>query len=208
MRNLSAFVNAERARGTPVYPAEEQVFSALHSTPYDQVKVVIIGQDPYHGPGQAYGLAFGVPKGVPIPPSLRNIFKELHSDLGIPPPQHGCLLHWAKQGVLLLNATLTVADSNPRSHYGKGWERFTDAVVAQLGLRKNPTVFLLWGKSAQEKIAHIHEVADNARHLILTAPHPSPLSAYQGFLGCHHFSQTNAFLKQHGIGIIEWAIPE
>jgi uracil-DNA glycosylase len=208
MQQLRIFLNAERARGVPIYPSHDQVFSSLLCTPYDQVKVVIIGQDPYHGPGQAYGLAFGVPKNVPIPPSLRNIFQELKSDLGIQPPTHGCLLSWAKQGVLLLNATLTVEDGRARSHYGKGWERFTDAIVTRLGRRKTPTVFLLWGRSAQEKIGHIHEVKDNPRHLILTAPHPSPLSAHQGFFGCRHFSKSNAFLRQHGIEPINWVIPE
>lgn len=206
MDQLAAFIKAERASGIPIYPDKGQVFAALRYTPFDHVKVVIIGQDPYHGPGQAYGLAFGVPKNVPIPPSLQNIFKELHADLGIPIPRHGCLLRWAQQGVLLLNATLTVRDSAARSHYGRGWERFTDAIVAHLGRRSSPTVFLLWGRSAQEKVIHIQEVTGNSRHLILQAPHPSPLSAYQGFFGCRHFSQANAFLEQSGVSAIDWAI--
>lgn len=203
MAQLLDFVARERSRGVSVYPPAEQVLAALRWTPYDQVKVVIIGQDPYHGPGQANGLAFGVAKGVAIPPSLRNIYQELQRDVGIPIPKHGCLQAWARQGVLLLNTTLTVEDGQPRSHDKQGWERFTDAVVAQLGLHPSPLVFLLWGKAAQLKVAGMRK---DPHHLILTAPHPSPLSAYQGFVGCRHFSQANAFLQEHGISPIDWAI--
>lgn len=203
MQQLLAFVAQERSLGKAVYPPADQMFAALRSTPYDQVKVVIIGQDPYHGPGQAVGLAFGVPKGMPIPPSLRNIYKELHSDLGVPIPRHGCLQSWAAQGVLLLNTTLTVQDGLPRSHEKKGWERFTDAIVAELALHPGPLVFLLWGNPAQAKVLGLQP---NPRHLILSAPHPSPLSAYQGFLGCRHFSQANAFLENQGVSGINWAI--
>jgi uracil-DNA glycosylase len=201
---LVAFVEQERLYNGPVYPPAELTFSAFRHTPYDKVKVVIIGQDPYHGSGQAHGLSFSVPKGVPPPPSLLNIYKELEVDLNIPRSTHGCLLSWADQGVLLLNATLTVKNGQARSHYGKGWERFTDAVVAKLGQHKAPIVFLLWGKSAQEKVAPILEVAETKRHLILTAAHPSPLSAHSGFFGCRHFSKANAFMQSHGLSPIDW----
>ncbi len=164
-----------------------------------------MGQDPYHGPGQAHGLSFSVPKGVPLPPSLQNIFKELKDDLQVPPPPHGCLIDWAKQGVLLLNATLTVRANEPKSHYGQGWEVFTDRIVQLLCLRKDPLVFLLWGKSALDKFQHI-ESGKGTDHLVLTAAHPSPLSAYSGFFGCRHFSKTNDFLKSKGKSPIDWKI--
>lgn len=201
MTRLAAFVKKARSTGAPIYPPEELEFNAFYQTPFDQVKVVIVGQDPYHGPGQAHGLCFSVPKGVPAPPSLQNIFKELESDLQLPIPSHGCLLSWAKQGVLLLNATLTVSGGAPMSHHGQGWEQFTDAVIEKLNERPNPIVFLLWGKSAQEKGKFLH-----SPHKILKAPHPSPFSAHQGFFGCRHFSQTNSFLEQIGKQPIDWKL--
>jgi uracil-DNA glycosylase len=202
MRQLESFLAEEMCQGAVVYPPFELVFNAFCQTPFDQVKAVIIGQDPYHGVGQAHGLSFSVPRGVKQPPSLQNIFKELKSDLGIEPPVHGCLLDWAKQGVLLLNSTLTVRASEPKSHHGKGWEKFTDRVVQLLCARKEPLVFLLWGKSAAEKVEHF----STSYHLVLTAPHPSPYSAHSGFLGCRHFSKANEFLVQHGQMPIDWRI--
>ncbi|MEN9654013.1 MAG: uracil-DNA glycosylase [Chlamydiota bacterium] len=206
MARLQEFLGQEQASDAVVYPPFGQIFEALCLTPFDEVKVVIMGQDPYHGPGQAHGLAFSVPPGVPIPPSLQNIFKELKSDLGVVPPNHGCLEGWAKQGVLLLNATLTVREGQPKSHYGQGWEVFTDAVVRLLCQKQDPIVFLLWGKSALEKFQHIHDPAQPARHLVLTAPHPSPLSAYNGFFGCRHFSKTNEFLQRQSKKIVKWSL--
>ena len=170
------------------------------------MKVVIVGQDPYHGPGQAHGLCFSVPKEIPFPPSLKNIFKELIEDVGIAEPQHGCLLSWAKQGVLLLNTMLTVRQSEPLSHQKKGWEHFTDAIIHKLAQREDPMVFILWGKSAQEKFKHSHTAGSAKTHAILTAPHPSPLSAHQGFFGCRHFSKTNVQLKSWGKTPIDWSI--
>ena len=167
---------------------------------------MIVGQDPYHGPGQAHGLSFSVNKGVPPPPSLLNIYKELRDDLGIPEPTHGCLVSWARQGVLLLNATLTVRGGQAKSHYGRGWEALTDAIVARVGMKTEPVVYLLWGKSAKEKVARVHEVTSNKKHLVLTSVHPSPLSAYQGFLGCKHFSTANNFLRQAGATPIDWSL--
>ena len=204
---LAAFVEMERRQPIPVYPPPELTFNALNSTPYDKVRAVIVGQDPYHGKGQAHGLCFSVPQGVPPPPSLKNIFKELESDLGLPQPSHGSLIHWAKQGVLLLNATLTVRDAQPKSHYGRGWERLTDAIIAAIGQKKEPVVFLLWGKSAADKVRYVKEVEGNRQHLILTCAHPSPLSAYNGFFGCKHFSKTNEFLTQKGFQPINWVGP-
>lgn len=207
LSQLAEFVKQERQLNAPIYPTKELVFSAFQRTPFEQVKVVIIGQDPYHGPGQAHGLSFSVPQGVIPPPSLKNIFKELNTDLGLPIPRHGCLTPWADQGVLLLNATLTVAAGKPQSHAGRGWERFTDAVVMQLLARSTPMVFLLWGRSAHEKLKHLQASPDAAaRHLVLTAAHPSPFSAYGGFFGCRHFSQANAFLAAHGLMEIDWRI--
>jgi len=200
---LAAFVQRERSQGT-IYPPKELVFNAFWKTPYDQVKVVIMGQDPYHGPGQAHGLSFSVPIGVPPPPSLQNIYKELETDLSIPIAQHGCLISWASQGVLLLNATLTVRQAVPMSHHGKGWERFTDAVIAKLCEREAPLVLVLWGKSAQEKCQHLKFI--HGHHLILKTAHPSPFSARQGFFGCRHFSQINSFLKEKGQTPIDWQI--
>lgn len=203
---LAEFLARERAAPLPIYPPEDLVFNAFWKTPYDKVKVVIVGQDPYHGPGQAHGLCFSVPKGVPPPPSLKNIFKELQSDLGLPIPSHGCLTSWAEQGVLLLNATLTVRDAEPLAHHGKGWERFTDAVIKLLCSRpKNPVIFVLWGNSAQKKFRHICDT-NISSDLVLTSAHPSPLSAYHGFLGCRHFSQINALLQKLGEKQIDWKI--
>lgn len=205
MLGLEAFLAKEIPSGAAVYPPFEQVFNAFCQTPFDQVSVVIMGQDPYHGPGQAHGLSFSVPKGVPLPPSLQNIFKELKEDLKIPAPPHGCLIDWAKQGVLLLNATLTVRANEPKSHYGQGWEVFTDRVVQLLCARKEPLVFILWGKSAIEKFQHI-ESWSTGSHLVLTAAHPSPLSAHSGFFGCRHFSKANEFLRSIGRNSIDWKI--
>jgi len=202
---LKAFLAQEKAVGKVVYPPEPLVFSAFSHTPFDQVKVVIIGQDPYHGEGQAHGLSFSVPCGIPQPPSLKNIFLEIEQDLKIPAPKEGCLSAWAKQGVLLLNATLTVEAGKPKSHYGRGWESFTDAVVAKLLEREDPLVFLLWGKSAQEKLASISENRKTP-HVALTAPHPSPYSVHSGFFGCRHFSKANALLEKWGKTPIDWRL--
>lgn len=205
MTALKAFIAKERAGLAAIYPPAHQVFSAFSLTPLEQVKVVIMGQDPYHGPGQAHGLCFSVQEGVSIPPSLLNIFKELHADLGIEIPNHGCLTAWAKQGVLLLNATLTVSQASAMSHHGKGWEEFTDAVIKVLVQRADPIVFILWGKSAQQKYRHLAS-ENSSHHLILTAAHPSPFSAYQGFFGCRHFSKTNEFLIRYGKQPIDWVL--
>ncbi|MEI8366034.1 MAG: uracil-DNA glycosylase [Parachlamydiaceae bacterium] len=202
MTDLAAFVARERAGKIPIYPPQELVFNAFFKTPYDAVKVVIIGQDPYHGQGQAHGLSFSVPKGVAQPPSLQNIFKELQTDLEITPQGHGCLTHWAEQGVMLLNATLTVQQGEPMSHHNKGWERFTDAVVHSLCERKDPVIFVLWGKNAQEKCRFLV----GKKHLLLTAAHPSPFSARNGFFGCGHFSKINKILAEHGATPIDWHI--
>ena len=198
---LAEFVKQERQSGKAIYPDKGLVFHALQKTPYEKVKVVIIGQDPYHGAGQAHGLSFSVEKGVALPPSLKNIYKELVADIGIEMPSHGCLEAWAGQGVLLLNATLTVAGGAPLSHHKKGWEQFTDEIVRQLSKRQDPIVFLLWGRNAIEKCSHV-----DAHHVILTAPHPSPFSAHSGFFGCRHFSKANKALKDMGKSEIEWAI--
>lgn len=186
-----------------VYPAKEHIFNALHYTPYESVKVVILGQDPYHGEGQAHGLSFSVRKGVKTPPSLQNIYKELQADIGCPIPDHGCLEHWAEQGVLLLNTVLTVDEGKPNSHQRIGWESFTDAVIEALNEREAPVVFILWGNHAQAKAANIQ--AD--KHLIIASPHPSPLAARKGFFGSKPFSQTNAFLSSIGSAEIDWQIP-
>lgn len=185
---------------TTVFPAPKLVFNAFAQCPFDEVKVVIIGQDPYHGIGQAHGLSFSVPNGIRIPPSLQNINKELETDLGITIPQSGNLERWAKQGVLLLNATLTVEAGKAGSHQGLGWEQFTDAVIKKVSEEKQNVVFLLWGKYAQDKGAHI----DTKKHVVLTAAHPSPFSAYNGFFGCRHFSKTNIYLKKHHLKEIDW----
>ncbi len=203
MRQLEQFLAEEIRSGATIYPPFSLIFNAFCQTPFHAVKAVLIGQDPYHGAGQAHGLSFSVMKGVSTPPSLQNIYKELKSDLGLEPPSHGCLQHWAEQGVLLLNATLTVRAGEPKSHHGRGWEQFTDKVVQLLCARKDPLVFLLWGKSAAEKFAG----ANGTHHLVLTAAHPSPYSAHSGFLGCKHFSKTNEFLVKHGKPPIDWRIP-
>lgn len=205
---LAAFVEKEYAmHPDAVYPPKDLIFNAFYQTPFDKIKVVIVGQDPYHGRGQAHGLSFSVPKGVIPPPSLKNIFKELEQDIGIVPPSHGCLLLWAKQGVLLLNATLTVRKGEPLSHHGKGWELFTDAVIQKLLERKDPVIFVLWGKNAQDKCRFVREHTESAkRHFMLTAAHPSPYSVNNGFFGCHHFSKINDLLVQQGKEPINWAL--
>jgi uracil-DNA glycosylase len=203
MAQLRAFLVAEKAAGKRIFPKGSEWFRALDLTPLDKVRVVILGQDPYHGPGQAHGLCFSVKPGVPAPPSLINIYKELQSDLGLPRPRHGILEHWAQQGVLLLNSVLTVEMAKAASHQGKGWERFTDAVIRLVNAKDDPVVFLLWGAYAQKKAAFV----DSARHLVLKAAHPSPLSAHNGFLGCRHFSKCNAFLESKGLEPIDWALP-
>ncbi len=195
-KRLEDFLIHECAVGT-VYPPRKEWFAAFEMTPYEEVKAVILGQDPYHGPNQAHGLAFSVPKGEKIPPSLRNIFKELEADMGIAPPPHGNLESWAKQGVLLLNTALTVRAGQANSHRGKGWEIFTDAAISYLNQREKPLVFLLWGSSAWKK----ETLITNPKHLVLKAAHPSPLSASRGFFGCRHFSQTCHFLQQNGMCI-------
>jgi uracil-DNA glycosylase len=202
VKELRQFLAEEKKKGHPVYPPEDLEFNAFSHTPYKDVKVVIMGQDPYHGPGQAHGLSFSVLPGTPIPPSLRNIYKELHADLGIIPPNHGCLEPWAKQGVLLLNATLTVREGMPRSHHGKGWEMFTDSVVRLLCARPQPIIFMLWGKSAQEKCESIFDLHPHP-HVILKAAHPSPFSA-KNFHNCKHFSIANDILKRWGQKPINW----
>jgi len=193
----------ERDQGEAIFPPDSDIFYAFGMTSFDEVNIVIMGQDPYHGPGQAHGMSFSVPDGVKSPPSLQNIFKELKSDIGISEPQTGCLTSWAKQGVLLLNATLTVRARTPKSHYGQGWEVFTDAVIEKLAAREKPMVFMIWGKSAQEKC---DRVLQGTHHVVLTAPHPSPFSAHTGFLGCRHFSQANEWLKKWGRSPIDWSI--
>jgi len=203
MQALRAFLVAEKAKGKRIFPKGNEWFRALDLTPLDAVRVVILGQDPYHGEGQAHGLCFSVRPGVRPPPSLGNIYKELKSDLGLDPPRHGFLEHWAQQGALLLNSVLTVEMAQAASHQGKGWERFTDAIIRLVNDRPDPVVFLLWGAYAQKKAAFV----DASRHLVLKAAHPSPLSAHNGFLGCRHFSQTNAFLASKGLPPIDWALP-
>lgn len=204
MQRLKAFLQAEKAKGKQVYPAGREYFSAFAHTPIDKVKVVILGQDPYHGAGQAHGLSFSVPPGVKPPPSLVNILKEIDSDLGIARPAHGCLYHWADQGVLLLNSVLSVAQGEAASHQGKGWEQFTDKVIHVINDQCQGVVFMLWGAYAQRKGAFI----DQQRHLILKAPHPSPLSSHRGFFGCKHFSQANAYLQSRGETAIDWSLPD
>lgn len=205
LRALGGYLKAEESSGKIIYPPRGTRLAALEMTPLDQVRVVILGQDPYHGPGQAHGLAFSVQHGVKIPPSLVNIYKELESDLGIPRAAHGNLTRWAEQGVLLLNNALTVEAANAGSHQGKGWELFTDAAVEAVAARPDPTVFILWGSHAQRKAARVAGLASGP-HLVLKAPHPSPLSAYNGFFGSKPFSKTNAFLEAHGRGAIDWRV--
>lgn len=208
MAALRQFLVAEKAAGKRIFPKSENWFCALDLTPLENVRVVILGQDPYHGEGQAHGLCFSVQPGVRTPPSLQNIYKEMEADLGIPRARHGFLEHWAEQGVLLLNAVLTVEMSMAASHQGRGWERFTDAVIRLVNARQEPVVFLLWGAHAQKKAAFVDSIDKGGRHLVLKAPHPSPLSAHTGFLGCRHFSRANEFLKSLGLKPIDWALPE
>lgn len=204
-RRLGAFLKSEEDAGKRIYPPRGARLRALELTPLDQVKVVILGQDPYHGPGQAHGLSFSVPQNVKVPPSLVNIYKELASDLGIARPDHGSLEHWARQGVLLLNNSLTVEEGRAGSHQKLGWETITDAAVAAVAQRQDPSVFLLWGNHARRKAERVPGLMDS-RHLVLTAPHPSPLSAHSGFFGCRHFSKANAFLEANGRGAIDWQV--
>lgn len=208
MAALKSFLLAERKAGKRIFPKASEWFRALDLTPPGKVRVVILGQDPYHGPGQAHGLCFSVKPGVRTPPSLVNIYKELNSDLGIPPARHGFLEHWAEQGVLLLNSVLTVEQGLAASHQKRGWETFTDAVIAAVNARPDPVVFMLWGSYAQKKAGFVDDVAKGGRHLVLKAAHPSPLSAHNGFFGCRHFSQANAFLEAHGRTPIDWKLPE
>ncbi|TDQ06447.1 uracil-DNA glycosylase [Pedobacter metabolipauper] len=203
MKNLKSFLLEEKQKGFTVYPKGSDIFNALNHTPFNQVKVVILGQDPYHGIGQAHGLSFSVQKGIVTPPSLKNIYKELATDIeGFVIPNHGNLTKWADEGVLLLNATLTVRAHEAGSHQGKGWEIFTDKIITELSEQRKGIVFLLWGKYAQNKSSLI----DQSKHTVLTAAHPSPFSAYNGFLGCRHFSKANAILDKEGIKPIDWQI--
>ncbi len=203
MKALKQFLVQQKQQGKVIYPAGKHIFNALNSTPFDQVKVVILGQDPYHGPGQAHGLCFSVQPGVPFPPSLQNIFKEIQQELQLPVPNHGCLQHWAEQGVLLLNATLTVEQGRAGSHQGQGWEEFTDAVVHRLNEKRDGLVFLLWGSYAQKKGYFI----DARRHTVLKSPHPSPLSAHRGFFGNGHFAAANAALRAQNLVEVDWSLP-
>jgi len=202
-QELQSFVADERRSG-PVYPPADDVFTALHLTPYRDVKVVILGQDPYHGPGQAHGLCFSVRRGVAVPPSLRNVYQELHDDLGHPVPSHGNLEHWARQGVLLLNTTLTVRAGQAASHQGKGWERFTDEVIRRVNEKTERVVFLLWGNPSRKK----KTLVDTSRHVVIESAHPSPLSAHNGFLGSRPFSAANTALTEAGRTPIDWRIPD
>lgn len=203
MQKLREFLLTRKRHQAVIYPPGAQIFNAMNSTPFENVRVVILGQDPYHGPGQAHGLCFSVQHGVRIPPSLANIYREIQSDMGIEPPHHGCLQTWAEQGVLLLNAVLTVERGQAGSHQGKGWETFTDVIVQLLNDEREGLVFMLWGAYAMKKGA----VIDRNKHLVLKAPHPSPLSAHRGFLGCRHFSSANEYLVSHDRLPIDWAIP-
>jgi uracil-DNA glycosylase len=203
MVNLKQFLAAQKAEGRTIYPSGSNWFAAFNHTPFDQVKVVILGQDPYHGANQAHGLCFSVLPGIAIPPSLRNMYQELQADLGVTASDHGCLTHWAEQGVLLLNATLTVEQGNAGAHQGQGWEQFTDRAVQALNEQREGLIFLLWGSYAQKKGAFI----DTSKHRVLKAPHPSPLSAYRGFFGCKHFSLTNQYLVEQGAKPIDWRLP-
>lgn len=204
MRSLREFLLHEKQLGKVIFPAGKDIFNALNSTPFDKTRVVILGQDPYHGLGQAHGLCFSVRPGVATPPSLKNIYKEIAADLGIPPTRSGCLQSWAGQGVLLLNSVLTVEEGRAASHQGKGWEQFTDRIVALLNERREGLVFLLWGSYAQRK----GEIIDRNRHLVLESVHPSPLSASRGFFGNHHFSKANSYLLANRQTSIDWRVPE
>jgi len=203
MQQLKAFLAAEKAARKTIYPHSSDWFRAFELTPLDEVRVVILGQDPYHGPGQAHGLCFSVREGIKPPPSLVNIYKELAQDLGVTPVNHGHLEAWARQGVLLLNTSLTVEEGNAGSHRGKGWETFTDRAIETVNAEAPPCVFLLWGSHARQKKA----LVDQERHLVLESPHPSPLSAHRGFFGNHHFSRANAFLAEHGRSTVDWQLP-
>jgi len=203
MLELKSFLIERRRAGATIYPPAGMIFNALDLTPLSQVRVVILGQDPYHGPDQAHGLSFSVREGVPTPPSLGNIYRELERDLRLPVPRHGHLQAWAQRGVLLLNAVLTVEHGRAGAHQGRGWERFTDAVVAAVNGHAKRAVFMLWGAQAQRKGAGI----DATRHLVLKAPHPSPLSAHRGFFGCGHFSEANRWLARHGMDAVDWSLP-
>lgn len=203
MASLADFLAAEETSGKVIYPARQHCFNALNSTPLHEVRVVVLGQDPYHGPGQAHGLCFSVRPQVPPPPSLVNIFKELQTDLGLALPDHGCLQTWAEQGVLLLNTVLTVEQGQASSHQGKGWETFTDRVIETVNRERQGVVFLLWGSHARKKGAMI----DRQRHHVLEGPHPSPLSAYRGFFGCQHFSRANQWLTAQGLNPVNWQLP-
>lgn len=202
MQELKKFLIEQKQSKKVIYPKGSDIFNAFELTPIDKVKVVIVGQDPYHGPNQAHGLCFSVLPKVALPPSLVNIYKELHSDLNIPPAQHGCLINWAKRGVLLLNSILTVQDGMAGSHHNKGWEKFTDKVIDVLNEQSNQIIFLLWGSYAQQKCQAI----DANRHAVLKAAHPSPLSAFRGFFGCKHFSKTNLLLQKFGKEPIDWRV--
>lgn len=203
MQALSGFLRAQKQSGKKIYPPGPEIFAAFEHTPFDAVRVVVLGQDPYHGPGQAHGLCFSVRPGVPPPPSLENIFTELERDLKIARPDHGCLTPWAKRGVLLINSVLTVEHGRAASHQGKGWEGFTDAVIAALHRERENLVFLLWGSYAQRK----GQIIDGRKHCVLKSVHPSPLSAHRGFLGCGHFSAANDYLQEHGFSPIDWSLP-
>ena len=203
MQELAGFLRAEKRAGKSIYPPGPEIFAAFEHTPFDAVRVVILGQDPYHGPGQAHGLCFSVRQGVQTPPSLVNILKEIERDLGIPPSAHGCLTPWADRGVLLLNAVLTVERGLAASHQGKGWEGFTDAAIDALNREREGLVFMLWGSYAQRK----GQLIDTRRHCVLKSVHPSPLSAHRGFLGCGHFSAANRYLEAHGQAPIDWSLP-
>jgi len=203
MRALAEFLRREKAAGKRIYPPGGEIFAALDHTPFERVRMVILGQDPYHGPGQAHGLCFSVRPGVPVPPSLANIYAELKRDIGFVPPDHGCLTPWAERGVLLLNAVLTVEDGHAGAHQGKGWEGFTGRIVELLNQRRDGLVFMLWGSYAQARGAAV----DSTRHLVLKAPHPSPLSAHRGFIGCGHFSRANAWLVARGETPQDWSLP-
>ncbi len=202
MQSLLAFLEEEYRQGKTIFPQVDDIFAAFNHTPFDRVRVVIMGQDPYHGPGQAHGLCFSVKPGVPIPPSLQNIFKELQSDLGVSSPRNGSLIPWADQGVLLLNATLTVESGKAGSHHKRGWEQFTDRVIQTLNAEKSGLIFILWGSPAQKKCS----LVDETKHQVLKAPHPSPLSSYRGFFGCRHFSKVNEILRARGETLINWQL--
>ncbi len=204
MQHLREFLVQEKRMGKVIYPKAGEFFRAMDLTPFDNVKVVILGQDPYHGPGQAHGLSFSVKPGVALPPSLVNIYKELESDLNIAPVRHGCLEQWAKQGVLLLNSVLSVEHKQAASHQGQGWETFTDRIIRELNDRREHLVFILWGGYAQRKGSFI----DQNRHLVIRSPHPSPLSSYRGFFGSRPFSQANDYLSHHGITPVNWQLAE